>query len=98
MTKISVRDFRLLISRTTRLFTGVIGGYLFASSFMGGFAVGLTSLGAPAGEATSLAILIGVIVYIGAIIWIASTKHILRAVVLIVIASALAYFFAIDIR
>lgn len=91
-------DSRLIINRTTRLLVGVIGGYVFASSFMGGFSVGLAKLGTPAGEATSLAILVGLFVYIGALIWIASTTHILRAVVLLVTASALAYFFVVAIK
>lgn len=73
--------------KTVRLCLGLFGGYAFTAAYIGLAAVLLSQLGMARGEATSFAILSGVFVYVGVLVWAAATSRPLRTAALVISTS-----------
>lgn len=68
--------------RTLRLLLAFLGGYAFASAFIAMVSSLLPYAGMSKAEAVSLAVLIGLLVYLAVIIWATATHVLLRAALL----------------
>ena len=65
--------------KSARLFVGVVGGYAATSGYFALIAVLLTRIGWLPGEATAIAILSRMFVYVAVIIWSAAAMHFWRS-------------------
>ncbi|MEM1381810.1 MAG: hypothetical protein AAGH41_14405 [Pseudomonadota bacterium] len=65
------------VERSLRLALGTIGGYAFANGFIGSTGALLSRLGLAPGEASSIALLVGIFVFAGIVVWAAATTRLL---------------------
>jgi len=76
------------LERSLRLAVGTIGGYAFAAGFVALIAAGLPAFGMARSESATLGGILGVLAFLGVLIWAVASARPVRATVLIFVAAA----------
>ncbi|MEM7740232.1 MAG: hypothetical protein AAF225_05480 [Pseudomonadota bacterium] len=82
------------LNRTVRLAVGIIGGFLTSQSLIALSGVFLSRLGLPPGDAASIALIFGIVLFVGLAVWIASTRRLLMVTASMMIGTAIASYAA----
>ena len=71
------------LSRALRLLLATLGGYGFAAGSVALLAASLPHLGMARSESAMLGGLLGLLIYLGIIIWLVATPHLLRTSIMV---------------
>ncbi|MEM1106965.1 MAG: hypothetical protein AAGH87_11315 [Pseudomonadota bacterium] len=67
-----------ILSRTHRTLLALIGSYFLTNGFIAMIAAGLPRVGVPPGEAAYLGLMTGLVLFVGAAVWVAATRYLGR--------------------
>lgn len=74
---------------SVKILIAILGGYAFTSGYVAFLSIMLAKYGMKIGEALMLSAMTGLIVYLGVILWMFSTQHVLRTSIIIVSVAAI---------
>lgn len=81
---------RLILDRSCRLFGAAVGGYVLAAIFVTAIGAGLIAAGLNRFEATGIAVVAGILIYVGLVVWVVATRRPLRMVMFVTVAGVIA--------
>jgi hypothetical protein len=78
----------IMIEICIKILLAIFGGYAFTSGYIALSSILFVSFGMQVGEAVVLHTMIGILVYLGVILWVFSTSHIWRTSLIISMMAA----------